>query len=677
MVTCSQFLRHFVSLKKVLILLVGLFAGFDVSARTASENELSKEREALMALYEMTDGEHWSNNENWGSNKPVEEWYGVSVRQGYVSELSLSNNNLRGNLPEAIGDLSHLKWLQLGWNYLTGEVPERIGELEELWYIELRECRLLTGELPESMRNLKKLTHLLLGNTGLGGDLPEWIGDLELLEQLELSGSHFSGNIPDSYKNLKNVWDFNLQACFEISGTIPEWIGEITTIKRLMLSENKLSGEIPPTIGNLLNLEDLWLGRNELTGNVPETFAKLDNLKTLNLSENNLDGTIPVEVTTSKMWSNAFKSLEQNEGHSLTVKGIYESTDYSHDGDVKVLQTHSKGRGIPLVLTGTAYTDRLIADGTFQKVMDKAYESYFSIEPLTSFKDYFDVYQLTIVSKNEYIGGTDVAFGTDYDLFLDYCTPDDNIIDRLKKIEGFQDRIDDVSVILVAHDQNYQGSYLNSRFEGKAYNVTYLADRGLDNKEGGFENRIHHEACGHGMGKLADEYFYHNNTTYPESEHANLDKEHEMGWSYNLDYHNTPETVLWKDFLSNPDYDVENLGLYEGGFVGYDFGLFRPSDDSVMNSTVNQADYFNAPSRWAIYMHIMRLAGEACTFEDFLEYDKKNIGKQNDCDLNGDGIVNVADIVEKVNRIKNTSTSHSKQDEVDIEAIVETIMFAK
>jgi hypothetical protein len=73
MVTCSQFLRHFVSLKKVLILLVGLFAGFDVSARTASENELSKEREALMALYEMTDGEHWSNNENWGSNKPVEE----------------------------------------------------------------------------------------------------------------------------------------------------------------------------------------------------------------------------------------------------------------------------------------------------------------------------------------------------------------------------------------------------------------------------------------------------------------------------------------------------------------------------------------------------------------------------------------------------------------------------
>lgn len=620
-------------MRKSIFIFFLLYVGLAVSAQTASESEMSMEREALMALYEMTDGDHWTNNENWGSNKPVGEWYGVHTVQGYVWELSLSNNNLKGNLPEAIGDLSHLRWLQLGWNYLTGGIPERIGELTELWYLEFRECRLLTGELPGSMRKLRNLKNLCLSNSGLGGDLPEWIGDLEQLEQLELCASHFSGTIPESYKNLKNVWDFNLQANYEISGSIPDWVGELPSLVRLMLSENKLSGEIPASIGNLMKLEDLWLGRNQLTGNIPASFAKLDNLKTLNMSENNLDGTIPKEVTTSKMWSNAFKSLEQNEGHSLTVNGIYESTDYSQDGDVKVLQTHGKGRGIPLVLTGTAYTDRLIADGTFQKVMDKAYESYFSIEPLTSFKDYFDVYQLTTVSKNEYIGGTDVAFGTDYDLCLDYSAPDENIINRLKKIEGIQDRTDDVSVILVAHDPNYQGSYLNSRFEGKAYNVTYLADRGLDNKMGGFENRIHHEACGHGLGKLADEYFSHSNTTYPESEHSNLDKEHEMGWSYNLDYHNTPETVLWKDFLSNPDYDVENLGLYEGGFVGYDLGIFRPSDDSVMNSTANQVDYFNAPSRWAIYMHIMRLAGEDYTFEDFLEYDKKNIGKGEDVSI--------------------------------------------
>ena len=613
-------------MRKSIFVTIGLLAGLAVSAQTTSESEMSKEREALMALYEMTDGANWTNNDNWGSNKPVSEWYGVTVSQGHVWELSLTDNNLKGNLPEAIGDLSHLRWLHLGWNYLTGEIPESIGKLTELRCLGFRECRQLSGKLPESIQNLKNLQYLLLTNTGLGGDLPEWIGDLENLQQLDLASCHFSGTIPESYKNLKKVWDFNLQANYEISGTIPDWLGEMPAIERLMLSENKLSGEIPLTIGYLSNLEDLWLGRNQLTGNIPVTFANLTNLKELILSENNMDGVIPEEVTNSKMWANVFKSLEQNEGHSLTVKGIYESEDFSKDGDVKVLQTHSKGRGVPLVLTGTAYTDRLIADGTFQKVMDKAYESYFSIEPLTSFKDYFDVYQLTTVSKNEYIGGTDVAFGTDYDLCLDHFTPTDSITNRLLKIAEIKDRIDDVSVILVAHDKNYQGSYTNSRFEGKAFNVTHLTDRGLDYEVGGFENRIHHEACGHGLGKLADEYFTHSDTTYPESEHANLDKEHEAGWSYNLDYHDTPETVFWKDFLSNPDYDVENLGLYEGGFVGYDYGIFRPSDDSVMNSTANQADYFNAPSRWAIYMHIMRLAGEDCTFEDFLEYDKKNIG---------------------------------------------------
>lgn len=148
-------------MRRIVLTLIGLFAGFAIYAQTASKDEREKERAALMALYEMTDGDHWINNENWGSDKPVGEWYGVYTVNGVVTELSLSGNNLKGNLPDALGDLSHLKWLQLGWNYLTGEIPESIGELSELYYIEFRECRQLSGSLPESMRKLNKLTHLL------------------------------------------------------------------------------------------------------------------------------------------------------------------------------------------------------------------------------------------------------------------------------------------------------------------------------------------------------------------------------------------------------------------------------------------------------------------------------------------------------------------------------------
>jgi hypothetical protein len=35
-------------------------------------------------------------------------------------------------------------------------------------------------------------------------------------------------------------------------------------------------------------------------------------------------------------------------------------------------------------------------------------------------------------------------------------------------------------------------------------------------------------------------------------------------------------------------------------------------------------EYYNAPSRWAIYQRIMKLSGETPTFAKFLEYDAVN-----------------------------------------------------
>jgi hypothetical protein len=56
----------------------------------------------------------------------------------------------------------------------------------------------------------------------------------------------------------------------------------------------------------------------------------------------------------------------------------------------------------------------------------------------------------------------------------------------------------------------------------------------------------------------------------------------------------------------------------------YTKGVWRPSKNSIMNENMGG---FNAPSRWAIYQRIMKLSGEACSFEKFLEYDAVNRGK--------------------------------------------------
>lgn len=47
--------------------------------------EYQSEREALIAIYEAANGKRWHNNTNWcKDDKPVSEWYGVTVSPEYV-----------------------------------------------------------------------------------------------------------------------------------------------------------------------------------------------------------------------------------------------------------------------------------------------------------------------------------------------------------------------------------------------------------------------------------------------------------------------------------------------------------------------------------------------------------------------------------------------------------------
>ena len=64
---------------------------------------------------------------------------------------------------------------------------------------------------------------------------------------------------------------------------------------------------------------------------------------------------------------------------------------------------------------------------------------------------------------------------------------------------------------------------------------------------------------------------------------------------------------------------------YLKGGASYSTGVWRPSENSIMNSGTE----FNAPSRAAIYKKIHKLAyGRDWQFdyEDFVQWDTKNIG---------------------------------------------------
>jgi hypothetical protein len=92
----------------------------------------SEEREALVALYEATDGGHWTHRMGWLGLPGTEcSWYGVKCRsvvdgRPTVTQLDLSENNLVGSLPESSGRLTHLERLHLYGNRLSGDLPDAL-----------------------------------------------------------------------------------------------------------------------------------------------------------------------------------------------------------------------------------------------------------------------------------------------------------------------------------------------------------------------------------------------------------------------------------------------------------------------------------------------------------------------------------------------------------------------
>ena len=69
---------------------------------------------------------------NWWSGRSIEEWDGITVENGRVTEVSLPNRSLNGVIPAGFGSLSALKTLDLSGNGLTGTIPASLNSLTAL-----------------------------------------------------------------------------------------------------------------------------------------------------------------------------------------------------------------------------------------------------------------------------------------------------------------------------------------------------------------------------------------------------------------------------------------------------------------------------------------------------------------------------------------------------------------
>ena len=306
------------------------------------------DRDALVALYNATDGANWTNNTNWLSDVPVGERYGVVTDDnGRVTELELSRNQLAGAIPAELGNLTQLQTLRLSQNKLTGCIPAGLREVSQndlgelgLPYCDLLEstcvvggavvdatnvglvldCEALllardtlagtsplnwTADTPitewDGIRSLegtpKRVTRLYLHNRGLGGTIPAALGSLSRLTHLYLHRNSLTGEIPSELGSLTSLEWLSLYGN-DLSGDIPAELGKLSNLKRLYLNHNGLTGEIPGELGGMASLTHLFLHRNQLIGAIPAAeWDGLDNLEWLSVYANDLSGGIPTELT--------------------------------------------------------------------------------------------------------------------------------------------------------------------------------------------------------------------------------------------------------------------------------------------------------------------------------------------------------------------------------------------
>ena len=148
-----------------------------------AQTNTSTDWAALVALYNATDGDNWGNNTNWGSDMPLSGWHGVTTdSDGRVRRLYLQDNQLSGEVPSELGNLSNLEWLWLQRNQLSG-VPSELGSLSNLQTLWLSGNQ-LTGEIPGELGGLANLQTLWLSGNQLTGCIPQ---NLRRIETNDLS----------------------------------------------------------------------------------------------------------------------------------------------------------------------------------------------------------------------------------------------------------------------------------------------------------------------------------------------------------------------------------------------------------------------------------------------------------------------------------------------------------
>ena len=251
--------------------------------------------EALEALYNSTNGDHWAwrvNNSNvshhnsvplllgkelpdqhnvhigvpWNftanANPCVDKWQGIlcngtgvcdelNAWNCNVTDITLIRHNLTGTIPSELYTITTLEGLDFSDNNLYGTIPSGLGLLSSLTHLAFAKNHIV-GSFPTSMFDCRSLRSIVTEYNALTGPLPVQLGTLSSLSALGVGFNSFFGTLPSSLGMLSKLhWLDVQQNCF--SGTIPASIGYLTDVTGLDCGANHFTGSFPSAVSGVLN----------------------------------------------------------------------------------------------------------------------------------------------------------------------------------------------------------------------------------------------------------------------------------------------------------------------------------------------------------------------------------------------------------------------------------------
>lgn len=187
----------------------------------------------------------WSSNYTNGSSLSHCAWPGIYCNAGgSVIEIDMQEIYLGDKFRKFnFSSFPNLEFLYLYNSGLQGSIPPEIGTLSKLIMLSLS-MNNLTGNLPLSLTNLTQLEYLFIYNNRISGSIPDLLGNLKNLQMLQLSTNAFSGSIPHQLGNLKNLGYLDIRRN-KLAGELPPSLANLTQLETFDISSNLISGSIP------------------------------------------------------------------------------------------------------------------------------------------------------------------------------------------------------------------------------------------------------------------------------------------------------------------------------------------------------------------------------------------------------------------------------------------------